>query len=153
MHRPLFAVLFLLALATTACARSGTNHAATPMDHGSSTSPQPAGPSIAVDMKDFSFSPARLSVKRGETVTFQFRNMSSQLHEAVVGDDAVQAAEEQAMAHGGGMGHMGANAVEVKPGATTELTYTFAEAGELLIGCHEPGHYAAGMTATVAVST
>ena len=153
MHRRLFPLLLMLALGATACARSGMNHASAPMDHGASTSAQAAGRSIAVDMKDFSFSPARLSVKRGETVTFRFRNVGAQLHEAVIGDEAAQATEEQAMARGGGMGHMGANAVEVKPGATAELTYTFDKVGEVLIGCHEPGHYAAGMRATVAIGT
>ena len=153
MHRRLFALLLMLALGATACARSGMNHAGASMDHGASPSVQPAGRSITVDMREFKFVPAQLSVKRGETVTFRFRNVGAQLHEAVIGDEAAQATEEQAMARGGGMGHMGANAVEVKPGATAELTYTFDNVGEVLIGCHEPGHYAAGMRATVAIGT
>jgi len=145
MHRRFFPLFLMFVLGATACARSGMNHAGAPMDHGAGTSAQTAGRSIAVDMREFSFSPAQLSVKRGETVTFRFRNVGAQLHEAVIGDEGAQAAEEQAMAHGGGMGHMGANAVEVKPGATAELTYTFDRVGEVLIGCHEPGHYPAGM--------
>ena len=153
MHRRLFALLLMLALGATACARSGMNHAGASMDHGASPPPQTAGPSIAEEMREFSFFPAQLSVKRGETVTFRFRNVGAQLHEAVIGDEGAQAAEEQAMSHGGGMGHMGANAVEVKPGGTAELTYTFDKVGELLIGCHEPGHYPAGMRATITVST
>jgi uncharacterized cupredoxin-like copper-binding protein len=151
MRRRIFALLLMLALGTTACARSGTHHAGAPMDQGGGTPARPAGRSVAVDMKDFSFSPAQLSVKRGESVTFRFHNVGTQLHEAVIGDQAAQSAEEQAMAQGS-MGHMGANAVEVKPGATADLTYTFDKTGELLIGCHEPGHYPAGMRATVAIS-
>jgi uncharacterized cupredoxin-like copper-binding protein len=30
--------------------------------------------------------------------------------------------------------------VSVEPGETETFEYTFAEAGELLAGCHEPGH-------------
>ena len=47
----------------------------------------------------------------------------------------------------GGMSHGHDNAVSVKPGKTGSLTMTFAEAGTLIVGCHEPGHYAAGMRA------
>jgi uncharacterized cupredoxin-like copper-binding protein len=37
------------------------------------------------------------------------------------------------------------------PGETRELTWHFTVAGELFIGCHEIGHYAAGMMAQIAV--
>lgn len=37
------------------------------------------------------------------------------------------------------------HAVVVEPGETVELTYTFETAGPLVIGCHEPGHWEAGM--------
>ena len=105
-------------------------------------------------MKDNSFSPDHLSVKKGETVTFRFTNSGTQLHEAVIGnqDAQAQAQAEMAMQHGGHSGMSMTNAVEVKAGATGELTLTFDKAGDVLIGCHEPGHYAAGMRATVTVS-
>ena len=38
------------------------------------------------------------------------------------------------------------------PGATGELVYTFTRPGTVLIGCHEPGHYALGMRAVITVS-
>lgn len=37
------------------------------------------------------------------------------------------------------------NAMTVPAGETHELTRTFTEAGDILMGCHVPGHYAAGM--------
>jgi uncharacterized cupredoxin-like copper-binding protein len=40
----------------------------------------------------------------------------------------------------------------VAPGDTGELTYTFDEAGPLEVGCHEPGHYDAGMKIAVNVA-
>ena len=53
----------------------------------------------------------------------------------------------------GGMHHEGADtAVTVNPGETKDLTTTFDRAGTVIIGCHQPGHYEAGMKATVTVS-
>jgi uncharacterized cupredoxin-like copper-binding protein len=40
----------------------------------------------------------------------------------------------------------------VEPGEEGEITYTFGSAGELMIGCHEPGHYEAGMNVAVNVA-
>jgi uncharacterized cupredoxin-like copper-binding protein len=53
-------------------------------------------------------------------------------------------------AHGGGSGDD--NKITVEPGETGDLTYRFDEAGTYEIGCHEPGHYAAGMKLTVNVT-
>ena len=122
------------------------------MDHSGGTSTPAAGKPVEVVMKDSSFSPDHLSVKKGETVTFRFTNSGAQLHEAVIGNEDAQAQAEMAMQHGGHSGMSMTNAVEVKAGATGELTLTFDKAGDVLIGCHEPGHYAAGMRATVTVS-
>jgi uncharacterized cupredoxin-like copper-binding protein len=56
-------------------------------------------------------------------------------------------------AEGGHGGHSGGgDALTVQPGKTRELEHTFDEAGEVLIGCHQPGHYDAGMKVTVTVS-
>lgn len=37
-------------------------------------------------------------------------------------------------------------------GVAGELIYTFDDAGEMLIGCHQLAHYEAGMLVTVDVS-
>jgi uncharacterized cupredoxin-like copper-binding protein len=128
------------------------------MDHGSMGHGAPAGPAggsapsrtIDVAMADVRFDPAAISVKAGETVRFVFHNTGTLAHEAVIGDDAAQAHHEQQMA-GQAMEH-GAGAVTVPPGATGELTHTFATAGQTLIGCHEPGHYGAGMKLAITVT-
>ena len=53
----------------------------------------------------------------------------------------------------GGMYHGGDSEVlTVEPGDTGELSYTFDEAGPVQIGCHEPGHFEAGMVLDVEVS-
>jgi len=47
---------------------------------------------------------------------------------------------------------VGEPVVEVKPGKTGELRYTAQQAGTLLIGCHQPDHWKAGMRATIDVT-
>src|SRR5882672_4545139 len=81
----------------TACGGSSMNHAGSSMDHSGGTSGLTAGKVVEVVMKDNSFSPDHLSVKRGETVTFRFTNSGAQLHEAVIGDADAQAQAEMAM--------------------------------------------------------
>jgi uncharacterized cupredoxin-like copper-binding protein len=105
---------------------------------------------VEVEMKDFAFSPSTFRVKKGETVTFRYHNPTTLLHEAVIGDESVQSEHGKAMTEHGGHPEEG-KVVEVAAGKTAELTYTFAQGGTLLIGCHQPGHYEAGMKATVTV--
>lgn len=40
----------------------------------------------------------------------------------------------------------------MEPGKSGELRHTFDDAGPLVIGCHEPGHYAVGMRVTLTVA-
>jgi uncharacterized cupredoxin-like copper-binding protein len=49
------------------------------------------------------------------------------------------------------MAHDEPNGIGLAPGETKELTMVFAERGETLAGCHVPGHYPAGMRATIEV--
>lgn len=41
--------------------------------------------------------------------------------------------------------------MSVEPGETEMLEFTFGEAGALQVGCHEPGHFPAGMAAAITV--
>jgi uncharacterized cupredoxin-like copper-binding protein len=106
---------------------------------------------IPVAMTDaMRFVPDEIIVAAGEPITFVVRNDGVIVHEFFVGDQAEQEAHAKEMA-AGGMGHGHDNAVSVEPGATELLTMEFANAETLLIGCHEPGHYAAGMTGRLIV--
>ena len=49
------------------------------------------------------------------------------------------------------MAHEDPNAVVIGPSETQELTWHFSEAGVFVIGCHQPGHYAAGMVGALTV--
>ena len=99
---------------------------------------------------DLRFDPEAITVARGETIHFVVRNAGDAVHEFLVGDEAAQAEFEEEMA-GGGMDHETSSGVSVDPGQTEEFEYTFETEGILLAGCHEPGHYDAGMVATITV--
>lgn len=117
---------------------------------------------VEITMVDIAFEPDSVEVAAGETVRFVFTNDGDVAHDAFIGDTAAQADHEQQMRdaeedddsgmdHGGGE-DAGDGAVTVEPGDTDELTYTFEEAGTVEIGCHQPGHYDAGMKIDVEVS-
>ncbi len=114
-----------------------------------------AGPrTVNVDMADIKFDTPSVDAKVGETVRFVFHNQGKLTHEAVIGDRAAQDAHEQLMASmAPGMTMTDtADAVSVPAGKTGELTYAFKTTGQLFIGCHQPGHYAAGMRIIINVS-
>lgn len=131
---------------------------------------------IEVEMVDIGYAPSAVDVGVGETVEFAFTNHGSQTHEAVFGDDAMQEDHEvemqemgdMAMDHAADEGDMamdhsdegemamdhdeGVVAIAVEPGDTTTVVMTYDESGHTLIGCHEPGHWSAGMKLDVAVA-
>ena len=112
---------------------------------------------VEVDARDsLEFDPGTIEVKVGETITFVVTNSGKAVHEFVLGNETFQEEHEEEMsegAHGEGHGGMedGSNAVSVAPGATEEITWTFTDSGEVLYGCHEPGHYEGGMVGTIEV--
>lgn len=109
-----------------------------------------AGRTVEVTMRDIAFEPSEIAVERGETVRFVFENEGKLVHDAFFGDAAEQddhekeVREAEASGEGGGHGHGDGGedkGLIVDPGKKGELTQRFEEAGELFIGCHEPGHY------------
>jgi uncharacterized cupredoxin-like copper-binding protein len=99
------------------------------------------------------FAPDALVVRQGETVAFTVSNDGAIPHELVIGDESVQQEHQTEMAAEEGMASTdeSAYAVDVPPGATVTLVYTFNQPGTLLFGCHVPGHYPAGMRGTITV--
>lgn len=134
---------------------------------GSGDAAQPTGANakvIEVSMTDNEFTPNVFDIEAGQAITFRFRNDGKVDHEAILGTAAEQADHEAQMAgegagHGSGMdgmdgmdhGDSTGDAITVKPGGSATLTHTFASPGKVLLGCHEPGHYKEGMTATITV--
>ena len=137
---------------------------------GGTGTTEPAGGArtVEVAMADNAFSPAEVEVAPGETVRFVFTNEGEVTHDAVIGDQAAQAEHEDEMRAAEGDAVEGGDAMEgrdhgaeaegdegaitVDPGGSGELTHTFSAGDELLIGCHEPGHYAAGMRIDIGVA-
>ena len=107
---------------------------------------------VRVTMTDeLRFDPDTITVHAGETVRFVVHNAGAADHELLVGDEAAQAGFAAEMADGHGAGHADAAGIALAGGATGTFTYTSAEPGELLIGCHEPGHYEGGMVGLITV--
>ncbi len=103
---------------------------------------------------DLRYNPAELSVGAGETVRFVVRNAGANVHEFLIGTPHEQAVFAEEMADGHGGGHAAGAGVSVEPGATAEFTFSFtADDRDLLVGCHQPGHYEGGMVAPVTVTS
>ena len=120
-------------------------------EDGSTGAGANADRTVDVEMRDIAFSPTSVEVRVGETVRFNFKNTGQVTHDAFIGDTTAQEAHEKEMREGHDHGKQ-ANAVSVKPGKSASLTHTFDKPGQLLIGCHEPGHYTGGMRITVNVA-
>ena len=125
----------------------------TPAVTGSLTPPvEPISGEVMVTMTDaMRFEPETITVRAGEPITFVVRNDGVIVHEFFVGTETQQAEHAVEMASGG-MSHAHGNAVSVQAGQTASLTMTFEAQPPLLIGCHEIGHYEAGMVGTLIVS-
>jgi uncharacterized cupredoxin-like copper-binding protein len=121
------------------------------IDFGRPGKPADADREIRIEGLDsLEFEPSGIEVERGETVTFVVTNAGENRHEFTLGDEDYQMAHEEEMAMDGMEGDE-PNSVALEPGETKEVTWTFTNAGEVLYGCHEPGHYEEGMVGTVMV--
>jgi uncharacterized cupredoxin-like copper-binding protein len=149
-------------LLLAACGDSGSAATTTTGDNheGEFTFGEPAGSGdsdrvveIVAD-DDLRFTPDTVTVTEGEAITFRIVNSGEIPHDFTLGDEATQDDHEEEMAEMEGMMMDDEpNAVAVAAGETKELTWRFTEAGPVLVGCHQPGHYAAGMTATITVES
>ena len=149
-HRlPLLAGLVALTTLVAAC---GETRQTSTGSGGGDTTPTGAT-TVTIAMEDVKFDQTTLTVKAGETIDFQFTNVGQVAHDAYIGDTAAQMDHETEMAD---MGEAGGHSMEdgaltLQPGESGELTYTFDEPGTYQVGCHQPGHYAAGMIIDVTV--
>lgn len=108
---------------------------------------------IAVDMTDnMRFTPAKIAVKKGETIKFLVKNAGTIKHEMVLG--SVKELKEHAamMKKMPGMEHADENMVVVDPGKTGEIVWQFTQAGNFDFACLQPGHFEAGMKGKIAVN-
>lgn len=101
---------------------------------------------------DFKFDPSSITIEEGETITFRVTNVGVISHEFILGGAEMQEEHEAEMAEMAGQSMTDEpNAIEVEPGDTKEMTWHMTQTGEIIFGCHQPGHYAAGMKGTITV--
>jgi len=121
-------------------------------DFGQEGDPRKVTRTIRILMADsMRFTPADVSVKRGETIKFVVRNDGKLLHEMVLGTVEALKAHAELMKKFPEMEHADANMAHVKPGANGEIIWLFANAGEFQFACLQPGHFEAGMVGKVTV--
>jgi uncharacterized cupredoxin-like copper-binding protein len=107
---------------------------------------------IQVDMSDaMRFTPAELTVKRGETVRFVARNSGKTMHEMVRGTMEELKAHAELMRKHPEMEHDEPYMAHVAPGKTERIVWQFTKPGEYYYGCLIPGHFEAGMVGKVIV--
>ena len=87
------------------------------------------------------FSPASISVARGETVTFVVTTAGPIVHEFMVGPADAVAADQAGTPEVADVGMM----------QTKSVTVTFDEPGPYAYACHEAGHFEAGMRGTITI--
>jgi len=163
-HDLFAAILAALLASTTLAACDAGAPAATPaIRAGSSAVPR----DVNVILKDWVFLPDPVDLVPGETVVLHVVNGGLEVHELVIGDQAVQDAWEVAEAANSDPPPGPTPAVSVAPavagirivvasGQRVDLTWTVpgqAGLGGLIIGCHIPGHWAKGMRAAIRIAT
>ena len=146
MHPFRLALSLGLGIVLTAC---GTGDGGPSSDLPSDADPRTITATLSDDMA-IQLSESDFEV--GETVRFQVTNEGATPHEFYVGDAEAQEHHAEEMAEMGGMGHDEPDGVALEPGATETFEHTFEQAGEILAGCHEPGHSEAGMVSSMTVA-
>ena len=119
---------------------------------GREGNPKAVTRTIKVDMADnMRFTPANVTVKRGETIKFVVHNGGKVLHEMVLGTKEALQEHAELMKKFPEMEHADANVAHVQPGKAGEIVWQFAKAGEFEFACLQPGHFEAGMVGKVTV--
>ena len=114
--------------------------------------PRKASRTVRVGMADsMQFSPAELTVMRGETVRFLVTNNGKVMHEMVIGTmKALKEHAEQMKKHPT-MEHDEPYAAHVAPRKSETMVWQFTKPGEFHFGCLVPGHFEAGMVGRIVV--
>ena len=134
-----------------------------PIMPGSSAAPR----DLNIVMKDWVFLPDPVDVVPGETVLLHVVNGGLEIHEAVIGDQAVQDAWEAAEGAAANPppgptplvsvpADTAGIRIVVASGQRVDLVWTVpadpATVRGLVLGCHIPGHWEKGMRAAITVA-
>ena len=114
--------------------------------------PKKVSRTVKIDMADtMRYSPAEITVKRGETVRFEAKNSGKIMHEIVFGTMKELKEHAELMKKHPGMEHDEPYMAHVAPGKTERVVWQFTKPGEFYYGCLIPGHFEAGMVGKVIV--
>ena len=153
-HLAAVCLLAVAAAGVTGC-EAGPTPPTPPVVAGSSDAPR----EVNLIAKDYEFVPAALDLVPGETILLHVINGGLEVHEAIIGDDAVQDAWERVEAAVAGAPPGPTPVVSVPPDVTglrivvrsgerVDVVWT-VPAGDLpppfIVGCHIPGHWERGM--------
>ena len=118
-------------------------------ESGRVTSARAEARDVIVNVNHSRFEPQRFTFDAGDRVRFVIHNGDPIDHEFILGDQAAQDRHENGTErrHGAIPGE-----VSIPAHTTRSTTFTFDDAGSLIIGCHLPGHYDFGMRAAVTVN-
>jgi uncharacterized cupredoxin-like copper-binding protein len=157
--RRTFAILIGLVVAGCEAGPPGATPAITP---GTSATPR----EVNIIAKDWIFLPDSVDVVPGEMVVIHVVNGGLEIHEAVIGDAAVQDAWEVAEAATAGSPPGPTPLVSVPPGVSglrvvvasgqrmDVIWHVPASGGPgLVVGCHIPGHWAKGMVVPIVLAS
>lgn len=157
--KPILLVL-LLGAASPALAHDDNTQAPRTFDYsraeatpfGIAADPRKARRTVRVDMTDaMRYTPATITVPRGETVRFVAANKGQVLHEMVLGTLDELKKHAELMKNHPGMEHDEPHMAHVAPGRTGVIGWKFTRAGTFYFACLVPGHLEAGMIGKVIV--
>lgn len=108
---------------------------------------------IEVDAADdMRFTPANISVKKGETIRFLIKNTGVVAHEFSLGSEKELKEHYEVMKKFPNMEHEEPNKISLKPNAQGDVIWRFTKTGVVNFACLHIGHYEAGMKGQVKVT-
>jgi uncharacterized cupredoxin-like copper-binding protein len=108
---------------------------------------------VTITMLDtMRFSPDKISVMQGETITIVIKNKGAMLHEFVIGTPKELEEHAALMVKFPTMEHDEPYMAHVPPGKTGKIVWQFNNAGDFDFACLIAGHYSAGMVGKIIVT-
>jgi uncharacterized cupredoxin-like copper-binding protein len=144
-----FAALMLSSLVLTACSSGSASSSVAPTATSQGTvslgfTPgTKTNPRVIVITADDSlmFMPMQVTVAKGETVTFQVKNVGKLEHEFMIGAMADAFADKEGTPEIAG----------ITGGTSKSITFAFDGPGPYAFACHAQGHFEAGMKGTITI--
>lgn len=153
----LSAALVATLLSAPAFAAPGHEGAHDEMAVGAPADPSTSARQIKISMKENSsgkmlYTPNQIRVSKGETIRISITNDGEVPHEFVMDEAAKNQEHKALMQKFPEMEHDDPNAVRLEPGESSDILWTFSNAGKFEFACLIPGHYEAGMHGPLTVA-